>query len=129
MYLIISTIPHFFSILPVLKYYRTQTFGYINVIILSTSFSILYHLFEEANHIINFIDYFLALLWLLYDIYLGYPHAKPLYKIILANSIVFILNIHIPYNQFYTLNHSLWHILNSYKSIYISNIINKIISN
>jgi hypothetical protein len=70
MYLVISTIPHFYSILPLIKYYKTYTFGYINIILISTVFSILYHIYEESNYIINIIDFFCTGLWVLYDIYI-----------------------------------------------------------
>ena len=57
--LIISTIPHFYSILPLIKYYK-QSYGYITIIIVSTIFSILYHVYEESNDIITLIDYLCA---------------------------------------------------------------------
>jgi hypothetical protein len=122
MYLVISTIPHFCSILPLIKYYKTYTFGYINIILLSTVFSILYHTYEESNYTINNIDFFCAGLWGLYDIYMGYTYTnkKILFKIILLNSVSFIIYIQIPYDLYYTLNHSLWHFINAYKCYYVS---------
>jgi hypothetical protein len=75
MYLIVSTIPHLCSISPLIKYYKSETFGYINIISLSTIFSILYHTYEESNKIINIIDYFCAGLWVIYDIYMGYTYT------------------------------------------------------
>lgn len=122
MYLVISTIPHFCSILPLIKYYKTYTFGYINIILLSTVFSILYHTYEESNYTINNIDFFCAGLWVLYDIYMGYTYTnkKILFKIILLNSVSFIIYIQIPYDLYYPLNHSLWHFINAYKCYYVS---------
>ncbi len=122
MYLVISTIPHFCSILPLIKYYKTYTFGYINIILLSTVFSILYHTYEESNYNINNIDFFCAGLWVLYDIYMGYTYTnkKILFKIILLNGVSFIIHIQIPYDLYYTLNHSLWHFINAYKCYYVS---------
>jgi len=124
-YSILSTIPHFFSIFPIIKYYNTFIFGYINVIFLSTTFSILYHLFNESNFIINTIDYLFALIWFSYDIYLGYIYTNIyiLFKIIFVNCLSFIINIIIPYNNYYILNHSIWHIMNAYKCFYISTLI------
>jgi hypothetical protein len=144
MYLVISTIPHFFSILPLIKYYNKYTFGYINIIILSTTLSILYHTYDESNKIINFFDYCCAGVWFLYDLHMGYKYTnglcenqkmlshnntnkKILYKIILSNSISFFLNNQITHNTYYQLNHSLWHLINAYKCFYVSNIINRTI--
>ena len=122
MYLVISTITHFYSILPLIKYYKTYTFGYINIILISTIFSILYHIYNESNYIINIIDFFCASLWVLYDIYMAYTYTnkKILYKIILLNSVSFIIHTQIPYNLYYILNHSLLHFINAYKCYYVS---------
>jgi hypothetical protein len=127
MYLVISTIPHFFSILPLIKYYNKYTYGYINIIILSTTLSILYHTYDESNKIINFFDYCCAGVWFLYDLHMGYKYTnkKILYKIILSNSISFFLNNQITNDTYYQLNHSLWHLINAYKCFYVSNLINK----
>ncbi len=126
MHLIISTLPHFFSILPIIKYYNKYTYGYINIIILSTTLSILYHTYEESNRIINFLDYSFAGIWFLYDIYMGYKYTNKivLYKIMLSNSISFLLNTQISHNTYYQFNHSIWHLINAYKCFYVSNIIN-----
>ena len=125
MYLVISTLPHFFSILPLIKYYKTDTFGYIHIISLSTIFSILYHTYDESNYIINIIDYFFAGVWVIYDIYMGYTYStkQTLFIILLLNSVVFFINIQIPYNLYYQSNHSLWHFINAYKCYCVSNFI------
>lgn len=125
MYLIISTLPHLFSILPLIKYYKSDTFGYINIIFLSTLYSILYHTYEESNYIINMIDYFCAGLWFIYDIYMGYTYTskKILLNILLLNTMSYFINIQIPYNLYYPLNHSLWHFINAYKCYCVSNYI------
>jgi len=119
----ISTLPHFYSILPLIKYYRTYA-SYIHVIIMSTTFSILYHLYEESNDIITKIDYTFALLWLLYDIHFGYL-TDTLNRIIIANFIVFLIHTQIQYNEAYTMNHSMWHILSAYKCLYVSTLLEK----
>ena len=125
MYLIISTIPHFCSILPLVKYYKTETFGYINIISLSTIFSILYHIYDESNYIISIIDYFCAGLWFIYDIYMSYTYTnkKTLLFILLLNTGSFFINIQIPYNLYYSINHSVWHFINAYKCYCVSNFI------
>ena len=122
MYLVISTLPHFYSILPIIKYYRTHTFGYTNIIVISSISSILYHIYKETNHTFTIIDYTCAIIWFLYDIYMGcnYTNKSTICKILLGNFIVFFINIQIPYNNNYILNHSLWHILSASKCYYVS---------
>ena len=123
MLLVLSTIPHICSILPLLKYYKTHTFGYTNTIVISTLLSILYHLYEESNHKITFMDYFGAGGWVVYDIYMGYfyTNKNTVFVIILVNALSFFINRQIPYNLYYPLNHSLWHLINAYKCYYVSN--------
>jgi len=132
MYLILSTLPHFLSIIPLIEYYSTYTFGYCNLIILSTTFSILYHYYQETNKIITLIDYFLAYVWFVYDVYFGYAYTNSfdLVIIIFVNFISFIINIKIPklMKDSYIINHSIWHIINSCKTIYVSFIIRNGIS-
>lgn len=125
MYLVISTIPHFCSILPLIKYYKTYTFGYINIILLSTIFSILYHIYEESNYTINIIDYFCAGLWVIYDMYMGYTYTNrnTIFKFIVVNTISFCINIQIPHHVHFSFYHSLWHLINAYKCYYVSNLI------
>lgn len=124
MYLVLSTIPHLYSILPLIKYYK-YTYGYIHVILLSTLLSVLYHTYEESNEIITILDYSSAVIWVLYDIYMGYIYTnkKILFKIILGNSLVFFINIQIPYTVSYPFYHSLWHFINAYKCYYVSTLI------
>jgi hypothetical protein len=125
MYLVISTLPHFCSILPLIKYYKSHTFEYISIIILSTLSSIVYHTYQESTTIITNIDYGCAGLWFICDIYMGYTYTNTiiLYKIVLLNTISFIINIQIPYNVYYPLNHSLWHLINAYKCYHVSSYI------
>jgi len=119
--LIISTLTHFCSILPLIKYYKNST-GYINIIILSTIMSILYH-YDETNYTIKVIDYLFATIWLGYDIYMGYTHTNnTLIKILLVNMASFLINIQLPYTY-----HSLWHCINAYKCYYVSNMLAKIL--
>lgn len=119
MYLIISTLPHFLSIIPIKKYYRSSAFSYINIIILSSTFSILYHYYEQSNTFINVLDYFFAMLWVIYDIKLTYK-TPLIYKVLFANCAMFLINIKIEYDTNYSLLHSLWHLLNAGKCFYIS---------
>ena len=81
--LVLSTLPHFLCILPVLHLH-----GYVGVILLSTTLSILYHLNEESNAWINRLDHIMALVWFLYDVQLGL-HYSVLWPVLEANLVAF----------------------------------------
>jgi hypothetical protein len=127
MYLVLSTLPHLFSIIPVAKYYRTHTFGYVNTIALSTFFSVLYHLTGESNSLISFLDHLIAVWWFLYDLNMGYLYTDdPVFlKIFFVNILSGLINAQTPYDENYEVYHSYWHLLNAFKSFYISWLISK----
>lgn len=121
MWLILTTLLHFLSILPLVS---TNSILYISVILVSTLLSVLYHLYEESNSWITILDYGMSGVWAFYDTYLGYKY-KLLYKILPTSLISCAINVLIPYNRYYTLMHSMWHILNAYKSYYIATLLSK----
>lgn len=105
---IITTIPHYFAIL-----YTKDDYTYTTIIFLSTTFSILWHAYEEPENIIKIFDYILAVLVTLYEIY-----SKTQYiSVFTLNMIVLLLNKTCsPKSK----AHCLWHIISSLKYIYIS---------
>lgn len=120
---IVSTLPHFCSIAPLIGH-REAT-AYIYVITVSSTLSVLYHLYEESNTIITAADYLAAATWSLFDVYMGYTHTNTsvLSQIILGNLLIFALNLQIPRDESYIWWHSLWHYLSAYKSFYVSSLI------
>lgn len=120
--LIISTLPHYISIYPVYVYYTTDRFicTYINIIAISTTFSVLYHFYNESNAIITGIDYYMVFVWFLYDLTAG-TRVKKLSRFLLVNAVILFININVPYNKNYIVFHSLWHCLSAYKCYYVSN--------
>jgi len=124
-YLIISTLPHYFSIFPVMSFYNSHTFGYINTIVVSTTFSILYHTYEESNYEIMFFDYLLAFLWSTYEMYFSAVYFGPVatVDILFLNCVLLMWNKSIGYNNYYIFNHSVWHFANAFKCFYVSSLI------
>lgn len=116
---IVSTLPHLWSIVPLLPHYATHTAGYIHVIGVSTVLSILYHATEESNLLLTILDYACAGVWGLYDLYLGYTYTSPetLLTIVGLNAASFL------FNQLLPEMHSLWHLLNASKSYWVSSAI------
>jgi len=119
--LILTTSLHCVSLFPSLYYitkYSNITILYNTVISLATLFSILWHL-DETNKIIMYIDYFLALVWLIFDIYISLLNYILLFQVLLLNFIIFYLNTLIKKNNMYYIYHSIWHIISSIKCLFI----------
>ena len=133
--LILSTLPHYLSVLPLIDYYNDiRICWYINVILASTTLSVLYHT-DTKNNIITLFDLFdlfdhvLAVFWFLYDVYLGCVLGYALlFQIIFYNTLSFMvyqrIEIESSRKNYYTF-HSGWHLLNSCKSFYISYLISQ----
>lgn len=109
--LVLSTIPHYLSI-------RFPWTSHNYIVIVSSTFSVLWHWYGEPKNLLHYLDYFFALVWFLTDI--SRCRRGVLTAIIVLNAIVFITNICIKYNSDYWLYHSLWHLLSSAKSLYVS---------
>lgn len=120
--LIITTLPHFLSIIPIIRFY-TNNYDYIQITILSTLFSILYHINENCR-IIALIDYSLAFVWFVYDIKYGLIY-NILDKILYVNLISFMINYNIKHDRNYVVNHSIWHLINAGKCFYVSTLISR----
>ena len=88
------------------------------IVILSSSFSVLWHLYGEPKNLIFYFDYLFATAWFLVEIF--QTRSRDLKNVVALNTIVFITNLCIKYNTNYWFYHSLWHILSSAKYFYIS---------
>lgn len=123
--LIVTTLPHFLSIIPLFQYYLyKEIFWYNNVIITSTVLSILYH--SYSYKFITFLDHLFSLIWFIYDIYNGYTISGVIFlKILIVNSVSFMFHQQIEKmgkESYYSL-HSLWHLVNAAKCMYVSYLI------
>jgi len=122
-WLVLSTLPHFYCILPLLCNYERFT-GYIHIVVLSTTLSVLYHT-DESNRWIAGLDHGMALIWFFYDVGLGWDRRYALYRIIHANLISFIVHYGILQDDKYVLYHSLWHLFNAAKCYYVATLLPK----
>jgi len=119
-----STVPHLFAIIPLWQH-KKYTYNYIFVIYLSTKLSILYHLYNESHYVINVLDYFMAGIWFLYDMYFAccYMPYNACVTILFNNAAMFILNMCICAGPRYKILHSIWHLLNAFKAYQVSRLI------
>ena len=125
--LVLSTLPHYVSLLPLVYYYNdTLILYYMFVILTSSTLSVLYHS-KYNNVIIELFDHVLALFWFMYDVYLGYALGYALlFQIIFYNTLSFMVYQKIEIEctrEKYYIFHSGWHLLNTFKSFYISYLI------
>jgi hypothetical protein len=130
MALILSTLPHYLSALPLLPFYNDITYEYVRVIIIASTLSVLYH-FTNESFIVAVPDYTAAFIWLLYDLYFSYCYgnAQNVKKVIAVNSIVLVLNWSIPKsNPQYEMLHSVWHLASAAKCYYVSLLVSRLIT-
>lgn len=115
----ISTLPHLISIIPLIKRYNGSTFGYINIIVASTTISFIWHQKNERWPTLTILDYAAATIWFFYEFTL----ARNRRQVLLLNAIILCINQSIAYDKNYATYHSIWHILSALKCAYISNMI------
>ena len=109
--LVLSTLPHLLCILPLLQVKHAE---YIRIVLVSTTFSTMYHAHKESHPMINALDYTMAFIWFLYDA--SYWDAQ----ILAANIGSFLAHIAVPLDASYPFYHSIWHLLNAWKCYYVS---------
>jgi hypothetical protein len=128
MLLLLTSTLHYLAILPIVINFHNNTLPdfhriYINIIIFSTTISIIWHYYNEPRNILLYIDYYLSFLWFIGDMLWALDLNN--ITIVFLNLGCFFLNININYSNNYILHHSIWHIINACKCIYVSYIINK----
>jgi hypothetical protein len=111
--LVLSTIPHYLSIIPLISQYKRYN-QYIAVICISTTLSALWHYKSEPRGIILYADYLFASIWAAIEAY----YIK---ESIILNAAILYMNININKdNRYYIIQHSAWHLLNATKAFYIA---------
>jgi len=123
--LALTTAPHYLTIIPLNIKCTELTLRYNYIIIISTSFSIMWHLQNEPFGLLLFLNYLFAYIWNIYDIILvlDEKNRNGLVQIILLNCIMAYTNYSIVYNNSYLYYYSLWHAVSVLKCYYISRFI------
>ena len=120
-YEVISTLPHYLAILPWLDIITTnyQNITYHNIVFLSTTLSVLWHVYEEPKHTaLYYADHVGALVWFLYDLEMASRMSeRARVTIVLSNMLVFILFL---LSNRLGKYHSEWHIISALKCIFVS---------
>ena len=125
---ILSTIPHFLSLLFVTKCKLGQIMNiYAVIILISSLLSLVWHFQKEPKNIFFWLDYGFALVWVFIEFIVAILTA-PIYFILTIaffNIIILFTNKFVDfldYNGFvsYEYGHTTWHLLSCLKSIFIS---------
>ena len=114
--LVLTTVPHYFAIIPAIVYKHRYSLDYGIVILVSSSISVLWHLSGKRDVTITVLDYFLAAIWLLCDLSL----SKNDVRVVCLNIIMGASNLMVQNDLEYWKWHSIWHIFSSLKCLYIS---------
>ena len=118
-YEIISTLPHYLAILPWTLHTNYNNITYHNIVFLSTTLSVMWHLHEEPKYtVLYYADHLGALVWFLYDLDLASRMSeRARATIVLSNMLVFILFL---ISNTLGKYHSEWHIISAIKCIIVS---------
>jgi len=122
-FLVLTTLPHFISILPILPTKNYDLVWYIIIILTSSILSVLYHsISENLENYISVLDYAMAFIWFLYDVYLGCMISmSTMITFIFYNLISYIIHQRCQTG----IRHCIWHLINAYKCFYISEMVRK----
>lgn len=101
--LVLTTLPHYYAMVPA---FLANNKSYALVVFASSTLSVIWH---STGHMME-LDYALAAVWCMYDIYLSWKLG------VLLNLIVFLTNIFAGAHD----AHCLWHILSCSKTIAFS---------
>jgi len=121
----ISTVTHYASIIPIMKYTQNDIllYRYRNIIFVSSSIYVIWHSYNESINVLYYIDYSGAIIWFIFDLIYAYKSKDKIImtKFLLLNILVLISNLLIDKKSIhYNILHSSWHILSSLKCYYIS---------
>lgn len=97
-----------------------QGYPRYTIICLSSMVSVLYHLYQESNRVITVFDFCMAGIWCIYDLHMIRSNVNMYLKMTLA---LLCINLCIPYNEYYPIYHSVWHMLNAGKCLYTTRLV------
>lgn len=114
--LILSTIPHYFAIIP---WTRVRNTTYPHIIFISSTLSVLWHAYNEpTDTLLFYADHAAAAIWFTYDVRLAIRSTEiKLDHVLILNLLVLVMNLSIPSGGAL---HCIWHILSAMKCMYIS---------
>lgn len=119
MILALSTLPHFAAILPL---YPHDMYDYKTAILVSSTTSVVWHVYGEPFNIIAVLDYLAASQWSYFEMKYAREDRQ---KIAALNFAMFVFNLFVLRSNSYVFYHSLWHLTNSAKCFYVATLISR----
>ncbi len=116
--LVLSTLPHYFAAIIV----GSQWPIYQYIIIASTTLSVTWHMTDNvATSFLGIADHAVAAVWFAADCYYLYDHLG---RVLILNILSAALNVIASRaNMSYECSHSIWHIINAAKSMYLASLL------
>ena len=111
--LILSTLAH----LAALEFSPSPLYSYI--IVISTTLSGIWHLYEEPQNLLCVADYFMAAVWFAYDLLMSVTTSHR-YKIVFLNLVSMILNVMANYHPDYVVAYTFWHLFSAVRAIAVA---------
>ncbi len=116
-FIVWSTLPHFLCVPFVFCPSDPWRISYAILIIVSSIFSVAWHMAGEPSNWVMYVDYTLATLWAIMDIIITIVLAKNVLVIVIVlNTLVLVTNK----VSSYTTVHGYWHLFSSLKAICIA---------
>ena len=115
---ILTTLPHYIAC-----YFAYQiNILYGTIIFLSSSFSVIWHFFNQPRNSLFYLDYTFAFFWFLTELILASltKNLFLVFVIILLNITVAILNEIKLVGISYDTIHSIWHLISTFKGIFVA---------
>lgn len=123
--IILTTLPHFAAAWMVIDCQDAWLVTYGIVMFVSSCLSVLWHMSGESTGILLQLDYLFALFWTVGDISQALRWLSPeqVADVVLATIGTLILNKLADRVQAYHLAHSMWHLVNVAKSVFVASMI------
>jgi len=118
MLLVLSTLPHYLSVIPL---YPHDLYEYKTAILVSSTVSVVWHAYGQPANIILVLDYIALCFWGFYEIHSA--HIDDELKIYLLNLLILFLNSVTHGSN--VLYHSLWHLVFALKCFYVATLISR----
>lgn len=121
---ILTTLPHYIAC-----YFAYQTnILYAIIIFLSSTFSVIWHLFNQPRNSLFYLDYGFAFLWFLAELILASQIKNPflVFIVLATNATIAISNEIRLSGMSYDTIHSIWHCLSAFKGIFVAYLLLKI---
>jgi len=119
--LILSSGLHYSAIIPTLVSSRDYRYIYSLIIFLSTTLSLILHLYEKEKSLLFYMNYSLSTMWTIHDILLTrQTHHNVVSTIFIYTTAMYFISGMLMTINNYQIWYELWHFISGIKCIYIS---------